>query len=395
MKRMIAFLGILGLALALALLESSVALAGDDDPKLVVGVQCPGAGFTTIQSAVNVAPPGATIRVCPGTYNEQVTIISPVKVKGDNGAVVKPSPMTSNSTNLATGALVAAAVLVKDTSDVTLQGLTVDGANNGILGCGPVLVGIFYRNASGTIQDVAVRNMRLGVGLQGCQSGLGILAQSGGGGTSEVEVDNSSVHDFQKNGITGNEPGTDIRVMGNVVTGIGPTTGAAQNGIQISFGATGRIEGNTAINHIWSPCVSVSQCAFVATDLLIFNSDGVTITNNTVGKSQISVGILGNNNKIQGNTIFDTDVFDGIALFGNNNKVEANTITNSGEAAVFLAGNKNRITGNKINEAPIGVLKMAGSSGNVIEGNRFVNTPTAVQDPPLGRASGGDPVPFR
>jgi hypothetical protein len=38
------------------------------------GVQCPGAPFTTIQSAITASSPGDTIRVCAGTYNEVVTV---------------------------------------------------------------------------------------------------------------------------------------------------------------------------------------------------------------------------------------------------------------------------------------------------------------------------------
>jgi hypothetical protein len=44
-------------------------LVVDDD-----GAQCAQAGFTSVQAAVNAASPGATIRVCPGTYNEVVTV---------------------------------------------------------------------------------------------------------------------------------------------------------------------------------------------------------------------------------------------------------------------------------------------------------------------------------
>ena len=50
--------------------------AESDGPTLVVDddrVQCPTAGFTKIQDAVNAAPAGATIRVCAGTYPEQVS----------------------------------------------------------------------------------------------------------------------------------------------------------------------------------------------------------------------------------------------------------------------------------------------------------------------------------
>src|SRR5687767_10239496 len=35
---------------------------------------CPGATYTTIQSAVNTASAGDTVKVCAGTYNENVTV---------------------------------------------------------------------------------------------------------------------------------------------------------------------------------------------------------------------------------------------------------------------------------------------------------------------------------
>ena len=260
-KKIRVFSGFSGLVLVLVLSSSRPALAVDlfvDDD----GVECPDAGFTTIQDAVDAAAPGDRIRVCPGTYDEQISITKPLRIVGplNDSAVVQPLGMTANTTNGVDGTPIAAVVLVRGTTGVIIRRLTIDGVNNGITACQPTLVGIFYRNASGEIRDVAIKNMILGVGLEGCQSGLGIFVQKPGGMVREVMVVNSSIHDYQKNGITGNEPGTRIRATGNVVTGIGPTSGAAQNGIQIGFGATGQIDGNVVINHIWSPCVSVSDC---------------------------------------------------------------------------------------------------------------------------------------
>ena len=40
-------------------------------------VQCPKAGFTSIQAAVTAALPGATIKVCPDQYNESVVVNKP------------------------------------------------------------------------------------------------------------------------------------------------------------------------------------------------------------------------------------------------------------------------------------------------------------------------------
>ncbi len=69
------------------------------------------------------------------------------------------------------------------------------------------------------------------------------------------------MHDFQKNGITGNEVGTTMNAVRNQVRGQGPTTGAAENGIQIADGADGEAVNNTVIDTIYSPCVSISDCA--------------------------------------------------------------------------------------------------------------------------------------
>ena len=52
--------------------DHAATLVVDDDK-----VQCPDAGFTSIQAAVNAANSGDRINVCPGTYREQVKSISP------------------------------------------------------------------------------------------------------------------------------------------------------------------------------------------------------------------------------------------------------------------------------------------------------------------------------
>ena len=98
-------------------------------------------------------------------------------------------------------------------------------------------------------------NEVLGAGLTGCQAGLGIFVQSGGGGTSTVSITSNNVENYQKNGITGNEVGTTVTITGNTVIGQGPTSGAAENSIQIGFGATGTITGNTVGSDVWAPDV--------------------------------------------------------------------------------------------------------------------------------------------
>jgi hypothetical protein len=248
---------------------SGAQLVVDDDK-----VECPNAGFTHIQNAVDAAAPGDEIHICKGIYVEQVTIRKPLNISADNGAILMPSTMQANTTSLFDGAAIATALLVAGTTGVSISGLTVDGVNNGISECAPDLIGVSFQNASGELKRMAVRNFKLAASLNGCQSGTGIFVQSGNGGVSKVEIRHCTVHDFQKNGITADEKGTVNIIRRNVVTGAGPTSGAAQNGVQIGFGAAGSILENLVTNSVWAPCAAIATCTTVATNILVTQSDG-------------------------------------------------------------------------------------------------------------------------
>jgi hypothetical protein len=351
-------------------------LVVDDDK-----VECPNAMFTHIQDAVDAASPGDEIHICKGVYVEQVKITKPLDIDADNGAILMPSAMQANATSLFDGAPIATALLVSDATGVSISGLTVDGANNGISGCAPDLIGISFLNASGEIDRVAVRNFKLAASLNGCQSGTGIFVQSGSGGVSRVEIDHSTVHDFQKNGITADEKGTIAIIHRNLVTGVGSTTGAAQNGVQIGFGASGAILENVVTNNIWAPCAAVATCTNVATNILVTQSDGVEVSGNTAGIGQVNIFVDGNNARIDDNRTFATNVFDGIRVEGNQSRVRQNRSLNGAESGIFVSGNNNVVVDNVITEAAIGIFKDTGSAGNIIAGNRFFNTPVLVQDP--------------
>src|SRR5882762_9925600 len=257
--------------------------------------------FSTIQSAVNASPAGATVLICPGTYPEQVVINKALTLRGVQSGtlgaaviVAPPGGIVQNTTSLATGNPIAAQILVAGTTDVSIRNLTVDGSNNGISsgGCTPLnLIGVFYQNASGRVNRVAVVNQGLTGNSIGCQVGLGIFVQSGNGGNSTVVVSNSHVQNYQKNGITGNEVGTAVTISGNTVAGQGPTNGAAENSIQIGFGATGKIISNTAIDDIWAPD-TISDSADAASGILVFASSGVTVSGNTVGNTQFGIAFV-------------------------------------------------------------------------------------------------------
>lgn len=393
-------LAVLGAVVLLVTLSATAASAAEikvDDN----GAECPTAVFTTIQAAVNAANPGDTIRVCPGTYPEQVEIRKPLIVRGDN-LVVVTSPgggVVPNTSSTFSGFPTAAIILVENTERVTIENITVDGANNGIAGCTPDLIGIYYRNASGTVNFAAVKNIKLAAGLEGCQSGQAISVQTSSGLSSVLTVQNSSIHDYQKTGILANEPGTILTARSNSVMGIGPTDDIAQNGIQVAFGATGNVEANNVINHIYSLCTDATTNCFASAGIIVASDrsdpDAVTknlrIQNNVVGKNQVGIFIEdGDRNQVTSNRVFDNDVYDGIYVGGNNNTLKTNSVFNSDRAAIFVVGNSNSVKSNTINEAPTGIINGSPSGNNSINSNQFFNvsvtTISAVQPTAPGPA---------
>jgi hypothetical protein len=349
--------------------------------------------FATIQQAINAVPAGSTIDICPGTYHEQLLITQKVSLIGivngmqDRVVVAPPTAgLVANTVDVDNPSLpIAAQILVQNTAGpVSISNLTVDGAGNLIAGCAPDLQGILFQSASGTLNHVAVRNQTLGAGLGGCQSGEGIYVQTATGMTSTVLVESSSVHNYNKNGITGNDAGTTLTVTGSYVQGNGvvPSGGAAQNGIQLGFGAAGKISANTVIDNIYGD-ITVAASA----DVLLFDaaeSAGITVTMNTLGNSQIPIGLytdtpgVGDGVSVTTNKIFGTSTYDAIDVCTNGNTVKTNTIFNSAESGVHFdascgsTGNSNVVSGNTVVEsACAGILVDPGTSGNTSTPNTY------------------------
>ena len=352
--------------------------------------------FATIQLEVNAVPGGSTIDICPGNYPEQVVINKNLTLQGvadgglDAAVIVAPGGgLLQNTSSLATGNSIAAQILVQaPATSVKVSNLTVDGSNNGITGCGPNPIGIYYQNASGAVSRASVLNEVLGAGLTGCQAGLGIFVQSGGGGTSTVSIASSNVENYQKNGITGNEVGTTVTIKGNTVIGQGPTSGAAENSIQIGFGATGTISGNTVGSDVWAPDV-FGDTGDAAAGLLVYASQNVTITSNNVNNTQYGIALAGDpsngsadHNVVTKNTVSATHLYDGIDLCGSNNTASSNIINGSDESGVHIddtctgSAASDTAAFNTINSACAGILIGPSASSPTTSSNTYYNVGT-------------------
>jgi hypothetical protein len=353
---------------------------------LVVGTKsatCAAPQYAKIQDAIDAAAAGATIHVCAGVYPEQLLITKSLTVHGDSGAWVQPANMTANVSTLSEST--SAVIYVSNAADVNINGLIIDASKNGIAECAPFLVGVLYQNSSGTLDHNAIRDTKLSAALDGCQSGDGVDVISTGIPTT-VTISNNSIHGYQKNGITVNETGTTATVMRNVVKGQGRTYGAAENGIQIAFGAQGQIINNIVTNHQYIPCTGPDSCSPAATGILIYQSNGVAVEQNTLEMNQLGVYVQGNNASVTQNVVVNTLDLDGISLIGNSNTASQNRVIHSDQANIVIDGANNEATNNEVMEAPVGIWKVTGSTGTVINTNRFFATPVEVLDPAANRS---------
>jgi len=266
MSKMGKVFAILAVMVAVKLLGAEVVLAQDTVHCVNVTPADPRFPYcndfhTTIQEAVNDAAAGDSVFVGAGTYPEHVMITRPLTLEGAGAAMttIQPATFTANTTSLFSGAQIAAILLVDGTTGVAVSDLTIDGSAAAFNACSPGYVGIFYRASSGVIQDTRVTHIHHPL-ASGCQAVLGIFVQSGNGGpglNSNVAILQNMVDDYGKNGITANEPGTFVAVSNNTVMGRGPVgtplPDAAQNGVQIGFGARGLVSGNTIFRSLLHP----------------------------------------------------------------------------------------------------------------------------------------------
>lgn len=345
--------------------------------------------FTTIQAGVDNARAGETVQVCPGTYREQVRVNKSINIIGvrfgnESQILVQPAAATANTTSTGDGSPIAAIIIVDGVRNVLIENVTADGANS----VGTRLVGIFFRNASGKASYVAVRNINPNAN----NGSVGILAQGAG---TQLEVADSSVHDYDRGGIVANGTGVVLTARGNRVSGSGERSTTLQNGIQIGFGATGTIADNHVVNNFFGACTSVEACAQTggAANILAFGSGtgpqrDLRVTGNTVARSQNNIALGGaladgtlltiEDARVERNNVFDTDVFDGITIVGDDNRITRNRIFNSRRNAIFVFGDGNRVAGNVINEALVGIFANDATSDDNVRMNRFFNTRTLI-----------------
>jgi nitrous oxidase accessory protein NosD len=302
------------------------------------------ASYPTISAALAATPSPSLVRVCPGTYREQVVITFPVTLQGavtnDEGQAFIAVPsggLVANATNAA-GTPVAAGVFVDNvTGPVDISNIGVDGDGNGIPSTSDTYVaGIFYKNSSGTVNQVETRYQ------EADGFGVGIWAEAGSAKPAVI-VENSNAHDFDFNGIRieGASSSMTATVEGNTVV-LPNNISNTIFGIYLDESVSVTVSGNFINGQGYAGADGIATYMDTGT-----SAPTGSISNNTITSTNIGMLIVFGNPSVTSNKIYDTiaiaiDAFAPAVVKGNtitqaqwgisfecvvNNNVSSNTIT--------------------------------------------------------------------
>ena len=268
-----------------------------DDDK----AQCPNAGFTSVQAAIDLAAPWDTIVICPGLYEESstpllgsntpsqtgsmngLTITKPLKIKGAGADKVTIRPATSLGASLAGTApylrdgggnvVTISRQSFGSTDDpemfVDISGVTIDSPS------AYAEAGVAFFDTAGRVSDSVVGPLKAATSapeLAEKPHGWGIVATNhmvgSGPGTviRRVTVDDTKVFGYQSGGILfddargadgapGNTEPSGIKIAGyvydSVVEGMGTNPLIPQTGIQYHAGAYGFVENSKVAGNLF------------------------------------------------------------------------------------------------------------------------------------------------
>jgi len=260
--------------------------------------------YTYVQEAVDASSADDTVHVAAGTYVEQVEITKDITLKGvgDTTVIQSPATLTKKFTTSADNYPI---IYVHDTSNANIKDLLVDGDGNG--NTNNRFVGIGYYQAGGLVKRVEITDVR-DTPFSGVQHGVAIYAYNESGTGTTLNIEDCDIHDYQKTGMALVGSDLTVDVDGCTITGYGATTTTAQNGIQLSGGASGTVNDNDVSDMSYTPG------GWTASGILLYDVGDVVVTNNTVDELQTGIYFyIGENATISNNTVTATTTGTGIS----------------------------------------------------------------------------------
>jgi hypothetical protein len=191
-------------------------------------------------------------------------------------AVINP---TSTVTGMVDASPCNIGVYYGPTHSGTVSAANISGAN---------YYGVVANAAHVDVTNTSIHNIGESP-FNGTQHGVGVLYttidQAGNttGTSASGILSGSTISLYQKNGVVVSGTKAGVTVKNNHVTGNGPVNYIAQNGIQISFGATASLTGNSVSGHFYTPA-TVTACG-----LLFYQAGGVKQSANTLFANQTNL----------------------------------------------------------------------------------------------------------
>jgi hypothetical protein len=253
---------------------------------------CANPGFSSVQAAIS--SPNTAIRVCAGTYAEQLQIKRALTLTGESGVTLKlpPSPVETSTPCDVAESQDLIVICVKGA--VKVSNVTLEARWTGPADCAKEYFGVMI----GGEATVSLSNSSIlhagAEPINGCQQGVGI--QVGRNRSSQVGIatlTNDTVAGYQKNGITIDGPGSKAAVKKVTVKGAGPAP-TAQNGIQISRGAVAKVtESSFADNECAVVSCGNANAAQLEEDaagvLFYKEGPGSTVSGSSISKNDLGV----------------------------------------------------------------------------------------------------------
>jgi hypothetical protein len=296
------------------LLASTVTYAvGSCEPKLK--------SFLTISAAVAALPAPNLVKVCPGTYPEQVVITQPMTLEGITSGsaaqviIVPPAGGLVQNATTDQGFPVAAQIVAASIpGSVTISDISVDNQSQQA-GDNVFDAGIFLQNTSGTIEGINAFNF----GQSDNNGPIAAIWVEGGSTSPSVTVENSVFYSYtgatailagddstpltvsiKSNQIDGsggssNPGGTvGINLLQVAATVVGNDVVNTTEGIVAQTGTTGRISNNFVSD---SPSFGI----------YVDSTSSTTVNSNKVVGSSTGIEVSGPG-IIEGNSIFNSQV---------------------------------------------------------------------------------------
>jgi hypothetical protein len=281
--------------------SSGSMLIVDDDH-----ADCPNAQYTTVQSAVTAAAPGDRIKVCRGTYVEQVTIPAgkdnlTLFSEGALQAVIKAPPVMTDP---------KAIVWISGAHDITLRHFTIAGP--GGTGCDSIRYGVRVdEGGSALITDNHITEIH-DTPFSGCQNGVGVLIGRNFEATTGVAtVVHNLIDRYQKGGVVvdGQVSGarSNAEVAFNEIVGMGVTPVIAQNGIQVSRNAIANVHHNKVSQNNYGLPTTSSEAI-----LLFQENPGTAVHHNQVFLNDDGIGLFTTNGTEISHNSSEQNDFDGV-----------------------------------------------------------------------------------